>query len=182
MKVHESNIPQNKNSFFFFKKNEYYKSIEILFEFTEEINFRNLFLSLKYYIHKEHYFLKYIFIVAHISINEDDKKNIPRFHNININKLKKMSFFDFKEWFSELLDNDWKYMQSYNFYGFSMVFYENSVLFNEKEFWPEYPWNTFFEKTFIPYNDVNELEKYENEIKKLKKKIFFLSKKGKNKK
>lgn len=176
MIVHKSNIPQNRHSFLFFQKNDYYKSVEILFNYFENINLCNLYLSLKHYLSREYYFIKYIFIVAHISLDEGSQKIIPRFHNINLIKLKKMNFFDFKEWFNELLDNDWKYMQSYHFYGFNLIFYDQSVLFQEKEFWPQYPWNPFFKKMFISYDNTTNNNKTKIQIKKLKQQISLLLK------
>ncbi len=87
------NSIQIKN--FLFKKNTYYRTINILFDYKNSVDIKNLYLFLKYYTTEEKYFLKYIFIVGG-GIN-NDVHNITIFHNINVFYFKKMNFFDFKE-------------------------------------------------------------------------------------
>ncbi len=168
------NSIQIKN--FLFKKNTYYRTINILFDYKNSVDIKNLYLFLKYYTTEEKYFLKYIFIVGG-GIN-NDVHNITIFHNINVFYFKKMNFFDFKEWFENLWQNDWMYMQSFQLYGFSLSFFENSFIWTNSNWLPPLEFDNEFIKLWFPYE--MELNKLSSIILNYKKKIKNLEKNMKN--
>lgn len=89
-------IPQNKEDFFLFYFNEKMFYLDINFNHIKKINYENLFLILKFYSLNEELLIKSIYINSS-EINNLTPFNINIFHYVNLNKLKKMNFFEFKE-------------------------------------------------------------------------------------
>ena len=112
-------------------------------------------MILKSYLIREELFIEYILVNS----SEEDWTELKNennsfytlnvFHYVNIKKLKKMKFFEFKEWFNDLKQNDNEYLVNLRYYGFRIIFNKNSIDFKDKNVFPIYPWNSKFKKTFI---------------------------------
>jgi hypothetical protein len=77
-----------------------------------------------------------------------------------------MNFIDFNHWFSEIYDNDYEYMKYFKYYGFRFTFYKESLYWEKKEIFPNYPWKNEFKELYLPkYKITNDKN---NKIKNLK--------------
>lgn len=83
-------IPRNNDNNFIFFKNDYFTSVDLLFEWELEINMENLFLIFKTYITHQELALKHIYIIA---TNASQYSAV--FHHVRTTKIKKMSYIDF---------------------------------------------------------------------------------------
>ena len=123
----------------------------------------NLFLTIKSYVIKEELFIESILVNSSENNSEvnENKINISHllnvFHYIDVKKLKKMNFFEFKEWFTDLKRNDDEYIINLKYYGFRIIFNKNSIYFKNKEIFPIYPWNSKFKSIYILENK-NEID------------------------
>lgn len=131
-------IPQNETSFFIIKKGNWEGSLDILFNHMEELNILNLYIILKSYFYSESYLINFFLV---ISLNIEDERKISKYHNIEIKKIKKMSFFDFKMFYDSLYDNDFSYIKKNEYYGFRIVFFKQSYFWQNNMIYPVYPWN-----------------------------------------
>lgn len=111
-----------------------------------------------------------------------------------------MSYLDFEEFFIKMYDNDYIYLNLKDYYGFRVVFYEESFYWQKKIIYPIYPWNNFINKNIfnkhlkkknVLLNNEIIIEKLKSENIELKKKIakkntqakyqkFFIFRKRKN--
>lgn len=143
-------IKQNKNQFFKFIYNKEKKYIDIEYDHKTKINYTNLFLILKSYLIEEHLLIENIFInSSEIENHNYEVFNINLFHNIKINKLKKINIFEFKDWLDEMKEADYEYIKSLKYYGFRICFNSNSINLKEDLVYPNYPWNPKFKNIFI---------------------------------
>ena len=166
-------IPLDSNSTKFFKIEPEYKlnSLNIYFDWKEKFELDNIFLILKSYLLSKEILIRGIYITAS---NENYYKNNIKpnfFRNINIKKIEKISFLDFSLFYEEMFENDYQlYLNNYNFYGFTIIFMKESEIWNNKKFYPIYPWNENFKNSYIfKKNNINELKSLKKEIFKLKK-------------
>lgn len=158
-------IPQNDKEYFIFSLNEYYYSVNIQFNHKSKINMENLFLIIKSYLDNSELLIESILIISEDLNNEhlidNINANVHIYHYVKLEKLKKMSFFDFKEWFYELKQNDYEYIVSLKYYGFKIIFNKNSIFYKNKEVYPIYPWNSKYKNIYINKNKNNiKLEKW----------------------
>ena len=72
----------------------------------------NLFLILKFYSNNEYLLAEFILVISKDVENDEIIENslINIYHYVKIEKIKKMSYFDFKEWFYDLKKNDHEYI------------------------------------------------------------------------
>lgn len=75
-----------------------------------------------------------------------------------------MKYFDFKEWFDEIKEKDYEYIKNLKYYGFKLVFYENSVVFEENNQIPKYPWSSDYKKLWIKEKNLEKWLFYQNKI------------------
>ena len=155
-------IPQNNKEYFIFSTNEYFYSINIQFNHKSKINMENLFLIIRFYLDNSELLVEFILVISEdieqISCNDN---NMSIYHYIKLEKLKKMSFFEFKEWFYELKQNDYEYIVNMKYYGFRVVFNKNSIFYKEKNIYPIYPWDSKYKNSYISNNKKNiKLEKW----------------------
>jgi len=104
-------------------------------------------LILKWYITNDEYLIKNIYVNS--AENDANIFSINLFHNVNINKIKKINFFDFKIWFNELRDKDYEYITNLKYYGFRIVFDKKSIFFKKENLIPKYPWNANYKRIWI---------------------------------
>lgn len=170
-------IKQNKNEYFIFHilNNNY--SLDIEFNHSSKLNYENLFLILKCYVLHEELLIDSMYVnSSEVGSSEEGIFNINIFHNIKINNLKKMTFFEFKEWFIDLKEKDYEYIKNLKYYGFRIIFNKNSIFWSKKEIYPLYPWNINFKKKLI-----NKNIKIENWLYYKNKKLYYHWKKKSNK-
>lgn len=137
----KNKIPQNEKEFFEFIINEEKYYLDIEFNHKTKINYFNLFMILKFYTNNDEFLLDYIYInSSEVDSHNYKTFNINLFHNININKIKKIKFFEFKDLIEELKENDYEYIKSLKYYGFRLIFNKQSILWTEFKY-PNYPWN-----------------------------------------
>jgi hypothetical protein len=158
-------IPQNNNENFIIYKNVYFNSVDIQFNHITYINIQNLFLFIKSYVDNDELLIDYILIISDDNVNKEDYISISQslsiFHYIKTKKIKKMSFFDFKEWFEDLKENDYEYIKNCKYYGFRIVFNKNSIFYKKNEVYPLYPWNKSYKNIYIKQQKKNKsLEKW----------------------
>lgn len=77
-----------------------------------------------------------------------------------------MNFFDFKDWFSNLKDQDFEYIKNLKYYGFRLLFDKKSTHFKEKKIFPKYPWDNNYKKIWFKQKNID-----------LKKWLFYKNKK-----
>jgi len=162
-------IPQNNNNNYLFVKNNYMNSIDILLYPNVDTNLENLFLIFKSYLNIKDK-LKAIYVIGeNCNYLSEIYKKTNILHNINIKKMEKINLIDFENWYDDLINEDYKYIQNYKYYGFSFVFYNDSINWIENILYPHYPWNENFKDLYVKKYVLrnNALE----EINKLKKKI-----------
>jgi hypothetical protein len=99
--------------------------------------------------------------------------NISIFHNISINKITKINYIDFCEWFTNITNEDYKYIVDYEFYGFSLFFIKESSIILGNDYIPKYPWNSNFKNLFISKASI-DYGNYLKKFRKLKKKYYKL--------
>lgn len=170
-------IWQNENKIFIIRKFKNWNwSIEVKFDWYDEINLYNLFLIIKCYV------LDINIICYAISIIRFDKEEKMIISEIlKINKFKKISFFDFKEWIENKLIVDSKYNVKDEFVSFVFHFEKNIIILKNIDLdflVPIYPWKK--ELIEIYENEANTVEFLKNKIKILEKelnKIKIISKK-----
>jgi len=145
------NIPQNKKEFFLLSLDEKFYALDIEFNHTTILNMENLFLIIKFYSNNEHFLAEFILVISKdIEYNEDVNNCLVNiYHYVKLEKIKKMSYFDFKEWFYDLKKNDHEYLINKKYYGFRIVFNKNSIFYKEKNIYPSYPWNIKYKKLYI---------------------------------
>lgn len=164
-------LDSNNKKNFIFELNYQLSSINIYFDWKEKFELDNIFLILKSYFLSKEFLIKGLYIIAS---NENYFKNNIKpnfFRNINIKKIDKINYLDFTLFYEEMFENDSKmYLNNYNFYGFSIIFMKESEIWNNKKFYPVYPWNRNFRNSYI-YKNINK-----NEIIKIKKENFILKK------
>jgi hypothetical protein len=93
------NIPQNKKEFFLLSLDEKFYALDIEFNHTTILNMENLFLIIKFYSNNEHFLAEFILVISKdIEYNEDVNNCLVNiYHYVKLEKIKKMSYFDFKE-------------------------------------------------------------------------------------
>jgi hypothetical protein len=84
----------------------------------------NLFAILKSYVLKDEHAIKYILTIS--QTNEDIKK-ISLYTKISTNKLKRIDFLDFLDYYKDLHDKDYEYISLHQFYGFRILFFYESI-------------------------------------------------------
>lgn len=123
--------------------------------------------------------LKNIFIISKQYVNENDT-NLGVFFNLKPTRLSRLNFQDFISWYEEKYEENWKYISETPFYGFRLVFFEESLCFKNNKLYPRYPWNENFKKELVNNKEsfffLNEniylkekIKKLEEEIKNIKK-------------
>lgn len=73
---------------------------------------------------KEEHAIKFILTISQIDKNE---KKIFTYTKIPLNKLKKLDFLDFLDYYHLILDKDYEYISTHEFYGFRILFYSESI-------------------------------------------------------
>ena len=136
-------IPQNNKEFYIFTIDEYFFSLNIQFNHKSKINLENLFMIIRSYLDTPELIIQSFLVISEDVNNEDSNennfKNTQIYHYVNPKKLKKMTFFDFKEWFYDLKQNDNEYIVNMKYYGFKILFNKNSIYYKEKKIFPIYP-------------------------------------------
>lgn len=144
-----SNIPQNENNFFIFRKGLWNYSIDIILNKDYYINTLNLYAILKSYTIEESYLIKDI---MSIWILKENDKFIEKHRSESFSKIKKIDFLDFEIFFMELIDRDYEYNKKTAFSGFKIIFYKESVQWQNGTIYPKYPWNSYIDNNFIQKN------------------------------
>ena len=115
-------------------------SLDIQYDHLAPLNYRNLFLILKWYSSRDEYLIKNIYInSSDINHTREEEFNLHIYRKVDIGFLKKIKFFEFKEWYSAIKDNDFEYVRNTKYYGFKIVFDKNSICFSNKDIYPKYP-------------------------------------------
>ena len=166
-------IPQNEEVYFIFEKNSYYNSVDLFIKHTEEVRQENLFLIFQSYIKNRENLLTHIYIIA-LDNHTQEEKNISIFHHIKIEKINKMSLFDFTDWYESIYEQDYEYIRSMKYYGFRFIFSKESIIWKNGTIYPKYPWDTNFREVIV------ENKKYTNKIIMLEKEITNLKKEIEN--
>lgn len=165
-------LNKKKNSFFRFYINTNTFSIDIIYDIKQELELENLFLIIKSYSLARENLIKGMYVIAS---NEDFYKNNIKpsfFRSISLNKINKISYFDFSLFYQEMIENDLEfYLNKYEFYGFKIIFMKESIIWETKNFYPKYPWEKNFKNQYILDNNIL------NNYNKLKKENFLLKKK-----
>ena len=148
-------------------------SIYIYFDWKEEIELENVFLILKSYVLSKEILIKGLYVVGS---NENLTKNNIKpnfFRNINLNKIEKINFFDFSLFYDEMIQNDTHfYLNNYDFYGFAIIIMKESEIWENKKFYPIFPWNFNYKNMYIPkIKNIKEINKLKRENFILKRKI-----------
>lgn len=134
-------IKQNKNEYFQFLINEKNYTLDIQYNHTTKVFYKNLFLILKWYSIKEEYLIRGIYMnSSDIDLIQTGKFNLNIFRKIEMNFIKKIKFFEFKDWYEEWKNNDFEYIRNTKYYGFRVIFDKNSNYFQNKNIYPTYPW------------------------------------------
>jgi hypothetical protein len=60
-----------------------------------------------------------------------------------------MTYLEFVDWYEERYEENWKYIENRKYYGFRLVFFEESTNLKTNEIFPIYPWNENFKKELI---------------------------------
>lgn len=95
----------------------------------------------------------------------DDRFDVNLFHNVKLEFLQKLNFKDFKDWHKRITDKDDIYIKNLEYYGFRFVFNKNSIIWENKSFYPIFPWITEFKKRNIPKTINREkIYKYKNKL------------------
>jgi hypothetical protein len=173
-----SKIQQNSEKDFIIKKSNWEYSIDILFNHKENINLVNLYGIVKSYLYDESYLINFFLV---ISIEKLDDKNMNKFHYLEINKLKKMNFLNFEDFFLKLYDNDFNYIKTSEYYGFRVVFFKESYFWKNKLIYPLFPWEKSPLKNELNSFNINEKE-IQNYIQKLELENEYLKEIIKNEK
>ena len=164
----KNKIPTNYKKKNFFEILVHDNFIDVLFEWQNLNNLENFYLLLKSYILSKEILLKNIFIIASNDKFLKDGASPSFFRNLNARKIEKMNFFDFKIFYSEMLESDFEYyLNSYEFYGIRITFFKESSIWESKKFYPIYPWDENLKKLFIVDNKLKKILK-ENYILKQK--------------
>ncbi len=170
-------IPQNKKEFFKFIINEKQYYLDIQFNHKTLLNIQNLFLILKFYTAHEEMLIDALYInSAEVENYQNEVFNLNLFHTVDIKKLKKISYLDFKEWFLKLKENDHEYIKSLKYYGFRIVFNKKSLHWKEQNIYPPYPWNKNFKASYLNKNYKLELWLALKNRELYKKWILFMKK------
>lgn len=168
-------IPQNSIEIFQFEKNDSFFAIHILLNFRHKINFLNLFLIFKTYLLDKSFLLKFVHIIAsHIIYEENPNKELIILRNINVDKLEKMSFIDFRNWYQENFSYDEIYLTNYKYYGFQFGFFKESLKWEQNEIYPRYPWKKNFKNSLIPNHFTLPVNQFTRLLLKQKNQISHL--------
>ena len=148
-------------------------SVNIYYDWKEEIELENIFLILKSYVLSKEILIKNLYVIGS---NENLIKNNIKpnfFRNINLNKIEKINFFDFSLFYDEMIQNDTHfYLNNYDFYGFAIIIMKESEIWENKKFYPIYPWNFNFKSMYISkIKNIKEINKLRRENLMLKRKI-----------
>lgn len=167
-------IKQNEKSNFTIVKGNWPYSVDVLFDHTEFLIIQNLFKILKSYTFKEEYLINFFLI---ISFDSENEINIKRLHYIDFYKIKNFSFFEFKEFFTKLYDNDFHYIKTEKYYGFRIVFFKESFFWKNEIVFPSFSWKDPLLKFEILDNYKNQkdnilIQKLKAENTLLKKKLY----------
>ena len=104
-------------------------SVNIYYDWKEEIELENIFLILKSYVLSKEILIKNLYVIGS---NENLIKNNIKpnfFRNINLNKIEKINFFDFSLFYDEMIQNDTHfYLNNYDFYGFAIIIMKESEI------------------------------------------------------
>lgn len=65
-----------------------------------------------------------------------------------------MKFYEFKDWYKGIKDNDFEYIRNLKYYGFRIIFNEKSTFFKENNIWPDYPWKKNYKRLWFK-NELN---------------------------
>lgn len=153
-----SPIPQNKNFFFKIEKGDWSSSVNILFHHHETTNMLFLFAILKSYALKDEHAIKFILTMSQIEKN--DKKTFT-YTKVSINKIKRMDFLDFIDFYDNLQDKEYEYIATHKFYGFRILFFNESIFWQKNLIYPIYPWVNFIHHNIIDKN-LKYLDKFYN--------------------
>jgi hypothetical protein len=66
-----------------------------------------------------------------------------------------MNFFDFRNWYEEIKNNDYEYIKNRKYYGFRIVFNKKSIFWQEKKIFPIFPWKISFKKIWFQKKNIN---------------------------
>lgn len=144
-----SPIPQNEKSFFIIEKGDWSSSINITYRHHEKINMLYLFAILKSYALRDEHALKFILTMSQIEIG--DRKTFT-YTKISINKIKRIDFLDFIDYYDELQDKEYQYISTHEFYGFKILFFNESIFWKRNLIFPTYPWDHYIKNNIIDKN------------------------------
>lgn len=147
-------IPQNSLKSFKFLKHEKYYSVDVEFDYFSKVSYQNLFLIIKSYIDNDEYLVLKIFMIASEEKITEKKFNTNIFRSIKPGKLKKMKYFEFKDWFDTIKEEDYEYIKTLKYYGFRFVFSPISIAWSESKIYPIYPWKKNLKSRHIK-TDIN---------------------------
>lgn len=150
-------------------------SVHIYYDWKEEIELENIFLILKSYVLSKEILIKNLYVIGSSEnlIKNNIKPNF--FRSINLNKIEKINFFDFSLFYDEMIQNDTHfYLNNYDFYGFVIIIMKESEIWENKKFYPIYPWNLNFKNMYISkIKNIREINRLKRENSILKKKIKY---------
>lgn len=109
------------------KKGEWKNSIDVLIS-SKEINFYNLFLSLKN-LTKEEFIVLKIYVISY-NENEEIRKKTPIFGSVSKRKIQKLSSEEFEDWFENILESNENYTKVCNLVGFRIIYFEDSLIWD----------------------------------------------------
>ena len=99
-------------------------------------NYENLFLILKCYFLTNRIYIHSMYFIMN---NIDNKDSFFTYKKINHSKISKMSKSEFIYWIEDFLEVEKEYIKSYDFYGFRILFYAESIISEENSIFPIYP-------------------------------------------
>ena len=63
--------------------------------------------------------------------------------------MSKFSYYDFKNWFERIKESDYEYIKTLKYYGFRIVLYKESIIWEESKVYPIYPWKPQFKAIYF---------------------------------
>lgn len=173
MSSEKEKIPNGKKGFFKISKSlDWNFAIAVEFNCQQEIDELNLFLILKAFILNREFPCFAVYVTYK---NIDGKIFVS--HNLDFLKLKKISFYEFANWYEWIVSNDKHYDKKDSFVSFLIVFEKEIIKLKQADLSllkPKYPWTeTFLNKVAPKSEDAEFLKK---EIITLKEKVNKLEK------
>lgn len=132
------NIPQNDNIFFLFLKGKWKNSVDCVIYNHETINYFNLFAIIRHFIDNKKFPLIALLIV---SSENDERKELLIYKNVNLIVIKKMNFSEFTTWLDDTISELWKYIKNEKFYGFRFLINPTIPVYDISDTLPQYPWS-----------------------------------------